>query len=293
MGKPKVLVLGAAGMLGTTITSVLSSIDSLEVVRSTRDGRDGALPFDASRDSIAELLLAADCDWIINTIGILRRRMDEASRASVAAAIDVNAKFPHRLAAAASPGRRVIQISTDGVFSGRDGPYDENRPPDGTDEYGRSKSHGEVRAPNVVNLRCSIVGLEEQRPAVSLLGWAVSRPLGAEVVGYSNHLWNGITTVALAKLCAAVILEDSRCLPSPLHIVPRDVVSKADLIELGLATFGRTDVTVSRQPAEVPVNRTLHSRYPDANSRLWREAGYATPPTIAEMIAELPSYRSA
>ena len=272
-------------MLGGMVVRVLASHPALEVVASTRRGGNAALEFDSSRDSIAELLDSAHCDWIVNAIGILDNRIDEDDPQSVATAIDTNATFPNRLAAAAG-GRRVIQISTDGVFSGRNAPYDERAPHDAVGVYARSKSLGVVSSPAFVNLRCSIIGPEEP-PASSLLGWALSHPPGATITGYTNHRWNGITTYHFAKLCAATILGDDLDLPVVLHAVPGDAVDKAELLRLLLSAFGRNDVTVVADPAPAPADRTLCTVYPKANECLWAAAGYRRPPTIEEMVREL------
>lgn len=273
-------------MLGSMVDRVLSEEESLQVVRSTRSGEHDALAFDAGRDSIEELLDAVRCDWIVNAIGVLAGDIDEEDARSVATAIDVNAAFPHRLAWAAGRERRMIHVSTDGVFSGRNAPCDEGSRHDACGVYGRSKSLGEPKGPNVITLRCSIVGPEEGRPR-SLLGWALSQPEGARITGYANHRWNGLTTYHLARMCQAVITADGRGLPSPLHLVPADSVSKAELLEISLSAFGRGDVTVSAAPARVPSERTLATIHPDTNRLLWEAAGYEGAPSIAQMVGEL------
>jgi hypothetical protein len=71
-------------------------------------------------------------------------------------------------------------------------------------------------------------------------------------------------------------------------VVPADRVTKAELLELALAAFGRTDVSVRHAPGPgAPVDRTLGTRDPEANQRLWRAAGYTGPPTIRAMLGEL------
>jgi dTDP-4-dehydrorhamnose reductase len=285
----RVLVLGANGMLGSMVSRILHSTRELEVVASTRHGDDGTLGFDAAQDSIAELLEVARCSWIVNAIGILDSRIDENDPASIATAIDVNANFPNRLAVAAGRVQRVIHIGTDGVFSGQNAPYDERAPRDAEGVYARTKTLGEVHSPNVVTLRCSIIGGEDP-PARSLLGWALTQPPGATISGYSNHRWNGVTSLHFARLCAAAIFADIPDIPSVIHIVPGDSVTKAELLDLGLTAFGRNDVTVVEEPAPVAVDRTLSTLYPGVNRRLWAAAGYPIPPTIAEMVSELASF---
>jgi len=284
-----VLVLGADGMLGAMVASVLASNSELQVVASTRHGGHGTLAFDAGRDSIAEFLDAAACEWIVNAIGVLERRINEDDPNSIATAIEVNAAFPHRLAAAAARGRFVIQIAIDGVFSGQNAPYNERALHDAEGVYARSKSLGEVRSANAVTLRCSIIGPEPPLGR-SLLGWALSRPPGTAISGYTNHRWNGITTLHLAKLCAGIILSDHHHLRSLWHVVPGDSVSKAELIQMMLAAFERGDVTVKPEPAAVAVDRTLGTIDPDVNRHLWTAAGYPAPPTVAEMVQELAQF---
>jgi dTDP-4-dehydrorhamnose reductase len=282
----KVLVLGAEGMLGSMVARVLSTNPALDVFRCARAGAPNNLEFDANQHSVGELLVATRFDWIINAIGVLDRNIDEGDPNSVAAAINVNASFPNRLAAAAGRESRVIHISTDGVFSGRNAPYDESAPHDAPGVYARSKSLGEPRSANCVTLRCSIIG-PEKAPAKSLLGMVLSQPLGAVITGHTNHYWNGVTTLHLARLCEAVIQDRASTLPSVLHVVPADAVSKSELIGLCIEAFGRSDLTLAAQPAAVPVDRTLRTVHPEVNQRLWAATGHAVPPTIGEMVKEL------
>jgi dTDP-4-dehydrorhamnose reductase len=276
-------------MLGRAVGGLLGEDPRLQVTRTTRGspGRD-ELHFDAETDSPQRLLAEAHSDWVVNAIGVIKPLIEEGDPASVAKAMAINATFPYRLGAAAvAQGARVIQIATDGVFRGTDPPYDEDAPHDAVGVYEQSKSSGEVRCRDVLHLRCSIIGPEEP-PVQSLLGWVLSQPEGARIAGYANHRWNGVTTLHFAKVCAGVIIQDLD-LPSPLHLVPADAVSKAELLELALHAYGREDVTVLVEHAGTAVDRTLITRYPDANRSVWRAAGYDAPPTIARMLTELAS----
>lgn len=292
----KVLVLGAGGMLGGMVTRVLGERADLEVTatgRTAEPAADATGPhrrFDVLRDALEPLLDDARCEWIVNAIGVIKPRIDERDRASIENAILVNAVFPHRLAAAAAErGQRIIQIATDGVFSGPRGPYDEATPHDPRDVYGKTKSLGEVADSRVYNLRCSIIGPEGSPPR-SLLGWALSAPPNAELRGYTGQRWNGVTTMHFAKLCGAIIAGAQT--PTAQHVVPADSVSKAELLKLALAAFGRSDVTVRPEPGPEPTDRTLSTRDPLANERVWRAAGHDQPPTIREMLEELAAYEA-
>ena len=288
----KVLILGAHGMLGSMLARVLGGHPELEVSTTAR----GDIPtapgavrrrrFDARHDPLGSLLDFDAYEWIVNAIGVLKARIDDGDAASIEEAIAINALFPHRLAAeAARRNQRVIQIATDGVYAGANGPHDETAEHDPHDVYGKTKSLGEVPAENVWHLRCSIVG-PELGPPSSLLGWILAAEPGAELTGYAGHRWNGITTLHFAKLCAALVGGVE--VPCAQHIVPADTVSKAELLELALAAFGRSNVSVRSIPGPgAPVDRTLATRHPQANESLWRACGYDHPPTIEAMVREL------
>jgi dTDP-4-dehydrorhamnose reductase len=276
----RVLLLGVTGMLGGMVAKVLAAEPGIELVGAGR--RD----FDAARDDPQGLLDEIRPDWIVNAIGITKPHIDPASAAQVATALDVNARFPFALAhAAEAGGARVIQIATDGVFSGREGSYREDAPHDAPDVYGKTKSLGEVPSKSVSHLRCSVIGPEEPG-GTSLLAWLLGQPSGARVSGYANQRWNGVTSLHFGKLCAGIIRERLDP-PSPLHVVPADTVTKAELLELIADAFGREDIVVEAGAAPSALDSSLATNHPDANAVLWRAAGYDEAPTIEQMVGEL------
>ena len=289
-----VLVLGAQGMLGSMVTRVLSEQLELRVTGTSRSGGPAGSSlrgFDVRTDELGPLLDTGTYDWIINAIGVLGVHINERVSADVEKAVAINALFPHHLAAeCARRGQRMIQIATDGVFSGTGGQYDETARHDATDVYGKTKSLGEVPSQQVIHLRCSIVGPELGAPS-SLLGRVLASAPGTQLLGYAQHRWNGVTTLHFARLCAAII--EGMEAPALLHVVPANVVSKAELLELALSAFGRDDVVVNPVPGPgAPVDRTLATCDPESNRRLWHAAGYEQPPTIAEMLRELADHQA-
>jgi dTDP-4-dehydrorhamnose reductase len=240
-----------------------------------------------TQSSLADLL--KHYDWVINAIGVIKPYIHDDNAVEVERAIRVNAQFPYILAhAAQATGCRVIQIATDCVFSGALGSYGESAPHDALDAYGKTKSLGEVRSSMVFHLRCSIVG-PEPRAHVSLLDWFLRQPTHSQLNGYTNHSWNGITTLHFARLCHGIMAADMD--PRPLHhVIPADVVSKAHLLEQFARAYGRADVTIVPADAKVRVDRTLTTEDADVNAQLWKAAGYVTPPSVQQMVAELASW---
>jgi dTDP-4-dehydrorhamnose reductase len=220
----------------------------------------------AGRGAWGPVLAAAQCEYIVNCIGVLKAAIRESDPASVEGAIRVNALFPHELAAvAAECGARVIHVSTDGVFAGgREAPYRENDPLDCTDHYSRSKALGECPAGNVLNIRCSLVG----RDAVAhkgLLEWLLRQPDGGDVDGFGDQRWNGVTTLQFAKLCEALISEGAfervRSISPVHHFCPNGAITKYDLLCAWQAVTGKR-VTVRSVASGNPAgSRLLATNY--------------------------------
>lgn len=288
-------------MLGSMTRQYLRQTDAWEVWGSVRAAerqqvgrQDRLIEFDASASGAAlEAALAqVKAPWIINCIGVIKPYCQDEDPVGVKNAIIVNALFPHRLADMAKElNARVIQIATDCVFSGRDGQYDETAPHDPLDVYGKTKSLGEVKARNVLHIRCSIIGPENRRPAVSLLGWFLSQPDGALVPGFGHRRWNGVTTLQFAQLCQAIMAEGENFFDTLVqtssvhHFIPNETLSKYELLVLCAKVFNKA-VTIQRvDGGERAVDRSLSTRLAML-SPLARQRG------LLAALAELKSYIS-
>ncbi len=280
----KVAVFGATGMLGIAVSKELT-LFVYDVVTVGREKCD--LQFNVGQHKLEKLNLN-NVKYVINCIGLISHLINESSVRSRAEAISLNALFPQELAALAEQrGMKVIQIATDCVFSGADGSYAETSNHDATDIYGRSKSIGEVYSPNFMNIRTSIIG-KETRGFHSLLEWVIGQPKGAVIPGYTDRNWNGVTTNAFAHVVRGVIEQD--LFESGLqHLVPSNVVSKAELVRMISGYFGRNDIIVNDAFSLSPKNLTLSTAYPDKNRRLWSSAGYEEIPTIQRMVRDISS----
>lgn len=266
--KTKILVLGSTGMLGHMVLKVLSKEETFEVMGTHLNNRDDPFYFDAE-SGLEKLDLICEkkggYDYFINCIGITKDRIDEKSSESIPNAIRINSIFPHQLAEFAKrKDVQVIHISTDGVFSGAAECYDEDAPHDCTDVYGKTKSLGEVRSGNFLNIRCSIIGPSpfEKR---GLFEWFYSQPEGSEVPGYINHLWNGVSTFQFAELCQKVIKDNQfnrlRDESWIFHFVPNQPVSKYELLNILKSTLSKNITINPIEHRDGRVKRVLVSKY--------------------------------
>ena len=264
----RVLILGGKGMLGQMVERLLSKSNEIDAKHSCREQESTPFYFNVEDglDGLHKIVERHGVfDYFINCIGILNSKIDVKDSNSVHRAILVNALFPHELAVLAQEtGTRVIHISTDGVFAKNAGVCLEDNLCECDDIYGKTKCLGEVLAPGFLNLRCSIVGpndLKEQ----GLLEWFRNRPPGAVEHGYSDHMWNGVTTLQFAQLCRELILQDLFDVvidEAPIHhFCPNQAVSKYELLDLFKNAF-RSDITVTPvADKDKPVYRILDTRY--------------------------------
>jgi dTDP-4-dehydrorhamnose reductase len=279
----RVIVLGAAGMLGHKLLQRLRA--EHDVAGTVRDsapnvGLRQVLPgiklypgVDAAdRSSLAR---AID-DWqprlIVNAIGVIKRsKVPSDPLPSIA----INALLPHQLAQmAAACGARLLHFSTDCVFSGRRGNYVEADEPDPVDLYGRSKLLGEVRAPNALTLRTSIVG-RELRGHLGLIDWFLSQR-GHQINGYVRALYSGLTTLAMADLIAWLIRAQPEL--QGLWQVSAEPISKFDLLQLVKRVY-RLDIEIAPDAVFVCDRRLDSTRFRTHTG--WR------PPSWEDMIAAM------
>jgi len=201
----KVAILGDTGMLGGMLKAELKAQGMNVVGLSRKDGLNIGPYYNE-----AQVLNSFNCldspDFIVNCVGAIKPVFNDEAR--LTEAIYTNAIFPHELVSwnhRFEVGARIIHITTDCVFDGLDGYYTENSPHNATDDYGRSKSLGEPS--NCMVLRTSIIGPEWGGNKRSLVEWFLSNK-GREVNGYTNHMWNGLTTLELSSCISDIIAED-------------------------------------------------------------------------------------
>lgn len=285
----RVAVFGSTGMLGSTLTYLLESkfhtVHEFNRSGISVTGGNVSKKIDVTSNfNLNDILSELKVDYIINCIGMIKQLIDEDNPNSIALTNKVNYDFPSRLDAYASKfSIPLIQIGTDCVFSGKRGLYSENDEHDPIDIYGRSKSLGEQVSNFSMIVRCSIVG-KELKSHNSLLSWVLSQPIGAKIKGYTNHLWNGVTSLQFSQIVCGII-QNETFESGVSHLVPKGVVNKYELINLIARAFGRSDLIISKFEADTPINRSLTSINFKRNLQLWHGGGYNDTPTIAQMLS--------
>jgi len=290
-----ILVLGATGMLGKMCSLVLNDEQGLEIIGTYNNKNAATLLFDrkinlikfnALADDVEKLIDSTNPKYVINCIGRIKPTIDEDDSESVYQAKQINSNLPKQIEKLSEAGRfKIIQIGTDCVFSGKKGLYTINDGYDASDIYGRTKSDGEIDSGKKMLIRTSIVG-PEVKPGQSLLNWFLELDKDSEVDGFENHKWNGITTLAFAKIVKGIILNNIYT-PKIIHLTPKDLVSKYELLSMFSSSFKREDIVINPTNAHLVIDRTLLADTSIDNEAIWNIAGYDGVPTISELVKEL------
>jgi dTDP-4-dehydrorhamnose reductase len=227
-------------------------------------------------------------DYVINCIGAIPQKYVQGSVTQIRQMIELNTLLPQILNELSDThGFRTIQIATDCVFAGTARKYSEDSFHDAMDLYGVTKSLGEKYSLNAMVIRCSIIGKNDATNS-SLHNWLLAQNRDATVTGFKNHHWNGITTLAFARIVSGII-RDSLFKPGIQHVVPSDEVTKYQLLEIIAEVNGRHDLHIMPVDHEMTIDRTLTSLHPKRNELLWASAGYEHVPSISELVCEMDS----
>ncbi len=233
----KVLILGAGGMLGHKLLQVLSP--TFDVRATCRSVPDGLRRFDwfdeqslitgteaTDLTSFEQAIKKFEPDVVINAIGVIKQI---PSAKDVINTLEINSIFPQRLARLAGEyGFRLIQVSTDCVFSGAKGYYSEADVPDCTDLYGQSKRWGEVAEEKCLTLRTSIIG-HEIGSHHSLVDWFLSNR-GGKVKGFTKAIYSGFPTVVFANIIKDIITLHPQL--QGLYHLSSEPINKFELISM-------------------------------------------------------------
>ena len=250
----KIAILGSTGMLGSTLIKFfdLYSKDIQLIIPKRFD-------FNKKLEFIDSL---KNSEYVINCAGAIPQKIpnfkEENDKLDY---YKINYLIPEVLI---ENNFKVIQPCTDCVFKGdpRYAPYSLKSKYDCVELYGRSKSKlysGKIYKNNI-NLikviRSSIVGTDKFNK--SLYSWALYQAKSSAIIkGYTNHFWNGITTLKWAELCLKLI-NDFDSYP-PISVFGTNNISKYELIKNILISNEISPIKYLKPiKSQVTTDRTLY-----------------------------------
>jgi dTDP-4-dehydrorhamnose reductase len=179
---------------------------------------------------------------------------------------------------------KLIHMSTDGVFSGKNPPYTENSDTDGEGIYAKSKIQGELSITNGKILRCSILGRSPD-PQISIPNLLLRQQQNAVMAISENELWNGITSSAFAEFLHSLLVNNFLDLmPRVQHVIPRYPLTKKKLFEEVSKAVGREDIKFDSTITEYPRSRILATQEMEFLTKVWELTSFGKIPSIEEML---------
>ena len=271
--KSKILILGASGMLGSSVYKGLLASGEFHVYGAVRNEKcrvelGGEIISNLnieSREEVRALIEEVRPNVIVNCIGLIKQLKLSSNPV---ATIYVNALFPHILEEISnSIGARLIHFSTDCVFSGSKGNYIETDFPDSNDLYGRTKLLGELYQKNTLTLRTSIIGHELYQKN-GLLEWFLSQK--ECVNGYQKAIFSGLPTTEIASILKKYILSNPSL--SGCYHLSSSPISKYELLKIIKDVYSLDTEIIPNE--DLVIDRSLNcNRFINAtnfNCRDWR-----------------------
>lgn len=244
----RVLVTGANGLLGQTVVEHLSPASDYTVLATAKDDNprfsDVACEYTQMDVTDPERVRATfqehDPDVVVNC----------AAMSDVAACADdrnqawaVNARAVKRLAKRCDEvNARLIQISTDFVFDGTDGPYDESDRPNPVNYYGRTKLGGENALRDVGLSKWTIVrtvllyGSANALSRSNVVLWIIDELSKGNSIHVVNDQWRTPTYVGDLAAGIEKIIDQGK--DGIYHISGRELVTVYELAEQVAEVFG-------------------------------------------------------
>ncbi|MEG1048568.1 MAG: SDR family oxidoreductase [Bacilli bacterium] len=270
----KVLVLGGNGMAGNMIKTYFLEKGYNVFSTQTKDTNEtNCYKYNIMENmkSLEKIVEEIRPDLVINAVGIL----NQAAEDNKVLAVTVNSLFPHYVDSISKEyGFKFIHMSTDCVYSGSKGQYNESDLPDATSFYGRSKALGEINNDSNLTIRTSIIGPDVNENGIGLFNWFMKQT--GEINGYANVIWSGVTTLELAKAMLAAYEQDLKGL---YILVNNDVINKYDLALL-FKKYMEKDIKINKYLEKIE-NKSMHSTRNDFDYKV---------PSYDKMICEMSTF---
>tara|TARA_E500000178_G_scaffold356042_1_gene431245 strand:- start:2856 stop:3716 length:861 start_codon:yes stop_codon:yes gene_type:complete len=258
----RVLIFGVTGMLGNTLFKYLNKKNDYDVIGTSRSSSKKGyfsqqlvkkiIHFDdiTSQNSLQNFINQANPDIVINCIGVIKQLK---SALDPLYTIPINSLLPHYLNKICTHMNiRLVHFSTDCVFNGKQGFYDETDKMTANDLYGMSKYLGEVKSKNSLTIRTSIIG-HELSTKNGLVEWFLSQK--SKVFGYKNAFFNGLPTIEIAEILDNYLLKDKSI--NGLFHVSGQKISKFDLLNIINKVYNKNIEIIPT--CDFKIDRTLNS----------------------------------
>lgn len=265
----RVLITGANGLLGQELVGLLSRYPEYDVLATARDamarfegGSCGYVHLDISNpQAVKEIFQDFTPTAVINCAAMTQVDDCEVERDGCwkvnAEAVEILARQCHQI------GAHLVQVSTDFVFDGEDGPYREDARPNPLSFYGKSKQAGENAARGAglemwsVARTVLVYGTGHHLSRSNFALWVIDKLSNGESINVVTDQWRTPTYAAdLASGIERIVRYGKSGI---FHLSGRELLSVhgfaeiiAEVFDLDASLIHPTDSSKFTQPAPRP-----------------------------------------
>jgi dTDP-4-dehydrorhamnose reductase len=257
----RIYILGITGMLGAELFYRFSQLTEHKIRGCTRKKPENfflknnkMIDFNVSVKNLKKLkkkIYDFNPDYIINCVGYVKQKISKKTNKNEV--IFVNSIFPKELLLLIKNlNARIIHFSTDCVFDGKMGNYNDRSKPNAKDLYGRSKYLGELNHPKVITIRTSIIG-HEISTKNGLLEWFLSKKNKCQ--GYANSFFSGLTTFEIFNFINNYLFKKNI---SGIYNLSSKKISKYYLLKM-IAKIYKKKIIIKKNFSK-KIDRSLNSK---------------------------------
>lgn len=265
----KILITGANGLLGQKLVSLLAPKKEINVIATARgksrlSSEYGSFLYEsmdiANREEVIQVVSLHKPDVIINTAAMTN--VDECEKEKQAC-MQLNVEAVKFLVEAAErTSAFLLHLSTDFIFSGEEGPYDEEGIPAPVNFYGESKLLGEqvVMERNIkwaIARTVLVYGIVPDMSRSNIILWVKGSLEAQKHIQVVDDQWRTPTLAEdLAMGCYLIAKQQAEGIfniSGSDMLTPYEMAMKtADFFGLDKSLITRTDSTKFTQPAKRP-----------------------------------------
>lgn len=259
MLRTRILITGANGLLGQALVRRLSPSDDHDVLATARDEGPrfdvpcAYAPLDVTTpDAVETVVSDYDPDVVVNCAAVSDVTECDENRNRAWA---VNARAVRSLAKQCrATDARLIQLSSDFVFNGKRGPYEEDARPDPVNYYGRTKLAGENALREFDFLDWAIVrtvllyGTANELGRSNVVLWMVDQLAQGERIHVVTDQWR--TPTYTPDLADGIVHLIDRERTGIYHLSGREMVTIHELAQNVAEVFGFDESLIEPVPSD-------------------------------------------
>lgn len=263
MSNKTVLVTGSNGLLGQKITDLIGGFKDLKLVATSRGSNRYAGEEDFTyvdmdlldKQKVAETLQKYRPKYLINTAAMTNVDACE-SHPDDCRQINVDA-VRNLISLSEELGIHLIQLSTDFIFDGEDGPYSEEKTPHPLSIYGETKLEAEemlkiAKCPWTIIRTILVYGVISDNSRSNIVLWAKSALEKGDPIRVVNDQWRMPTLAEdLASACLLAVEKEATGI---FHVSGEEMFAIHELVE-AIADFWNLDKSIINQIDSATLNQ--------------------------------------